>query len=59
MTVGDFVNLVKNMRDAQKKYFRTKSHSALILSMELEERVDLLLKERDERNMPKQAELGF
>lgn len=35
-----FAQLVKDMRDAQKEYFRTRSHSSLMLSKSLEKRVD-------------------
>ena len=36
----DFFKLVKEMRAAQKEYFRTRAHSALVRSKELERRVD-------------------
>lgn len=35
-----FFNLVKEMRVAQKEYFRTRAHSALVRSKDLERRVD-------------------
>jgi hypothetical protein len=35
-----FFNLVKEMRAAQKEYFRTRAHSALVKSKDLERRVD-------------------
>lgn len=35
-----FFNLVKEMRAAQKEYFRTRAHSALVHSKDLERRVD-------------------
>ena len=35
-----FFNLVKKMRAAQKEYFRTRAHSALVKSKDLERRVD-------------------
>lgn len=35
-----FFNLVKEMRQAQKEYFRTRAHSALVKSKDLERRVD-------------------
>lgn len=35
-----FFSLVKEMRDAQKEYFRTRAHSALVKSKTLELRVD-------------------
>lgn len=49
MTVGEFANLVGEMRDAQKKYFRTRSKEALEASKRLEERVDVILLERRKR----------
>ena len=36
----DFLDLVKEMRDQQKKYFRDRSNHSLSLSKELERRVD-------------------
>lgn len=35
-----FFNLVKEMCAAQKEYFRTRAHSALVRSKDLERRVD-------------------
>lgn len=35
-----FFNLVKEMRATQKEYFRTRAHSALVRSKDLERRVD-------------------
>ncbi len=35
-----FFNLVKEMRAAQKEYFSTRTHSALVKSKDLERRVD-------------------
>lgn len=35
-----FFNPVKEMRAAQKEYFRTRAHSALVRSKDLERRVD-------------------
>jgi hypothetical protein len=35
-----FFNLVKEMRAAQKEYFRTRAHSALVRSKDLERRFD-------------------
>lgn len=35
-----FFNLVKEMREAQKEYFSTRAHSALVRSKDLERRVD-------------------
>jgi hypothetical protein len=36
----DFFNPVKEMRAVQKEYFRTRAHSALARSKDLERRVD-------------------
>lgn len=35
-----FFNLVKKMRAAQKEYFRTRTHSVLVRSKDLERRFD-------------------
>ena len=57
MTVGDFINIVKEMRKAQKEYFRTRSQASLTKSKELEKTVDKLLAERENRNKPQQGSL--
>lgn len=35
-----FFRLVRSMREAQREYFSTRAHSALVKSKELERRVD-------------------
>ena len=49
MTTGEFADLIKAMRDAQKEYFKTRSTAALNKSKELEKQVDTILKERNKR----------
>lgn len=49
MTTGDFANLVEEMREAQKKYFRTRNKDSLDASKALEAKVDKILAERRER----------
>lgn len=44
--MNDFEKLVYEMRSAQKGYFRTRSNAYLLLSKQLEKRVDEYLKER-------------
>ena len=39
----EFYSLVKEMREAQKEYFRTRSKDSLIKSKSLEKRVDEVL----------------
>lgn len=41
--VADFINLVCDMREAQKQYFKTRSKADLINSKQLEARVDKAL----------------
>ena len=50
----EFVEYVRKMRDTQKRYYRTKEHMALILSMQLEFLVDKMLEEIElpEQNEP-------
>lgn len=43
MNVSEFTRMVKEMRDAQKKYFKSRLRSDLIASKELEKRVDQAL----------------
>ena len=57
MTVGEFINIVKEMRKAQKEYFKTRSQASLTKSKELEKTVDKLLAERENRNKPQQGSL--
>ncbi len=40
MNQNDFVMLVKQMREAQKKYFKTRDRLVLLESKELERKVD-------------------
>lgn len=40
----DFYNLVRRMRDAQKRYFRDRRHSDLEESKQLEKAVDKIIK---------------
>jgi hypothetical protein len=40
MTAAEFVDLVRRMRAAQKKYFRERTSQALIESKQLEKQVD-------------------
>lgn len=55
----EFVEYVRKMRTAQKKYYRTKDYMVLRLSMKLENVVDKMLEEIDlpEQNEPKQLEM--
>ncbi len=41
---ADFISLVRDMREAQKRYFRTRSRADLIDSKQIESRVDKGLK---------------
>lgn len=40
MSAKEFFILVKDMREAQKEYFRTRSRDALVRSKNLEKKVD-------------------
>lgn len=57
----EFVEYVRKMRDAQKKYSRTKDFMVLRLSMQLERLVDKMLEEIElpKQNEPKQLDLGL
>lgn len=59
MTTGEFADLVQEMRDAQKTYFRTRSNDALEKSKYLETKVDRLLEERRNRTEQKQQPTLF
>ena len=60
MTVGEFASMVARMRDAQKRYFRTRSGNDLNDAKVWEARVDDALKEREERRAEwNQPKLGF
>ena len=50
MTTGEFADKVFQMREAQKKYFKTRSREALQLSKQLEEEIDNILENRKNRN---------
>lgn len=54
MKWSEFINLVANMRDAQKDYFRTRSSEALADSKLLEHQVDEIVRKGQEyyRNHP-------
>lgn len=47
MTVGEFTALVKSMRIAQVKYFKTRAPSALTVCKSLEKQVDAALADRE------------
>jgi len=49
MTTGDFADLVKKMRDAQKEYFKTRSSDSLHRSKDYERKVDEVLLSREKR----------
>ena len=49
MTTGDFADLVKKMRDAQKEYFKTRSNDSLRRSKDYERKVDEVLSSREKR----------
>lgn len=53
---NQFRDLVRRMREAQREYFKTRSHFVLQRSKELERQVDAELK-ADERPAPKQPTL--
>ena len=52
MQDDDFRDLVYRMRQAQKEYFRTRSHFVLQRSKELEKAVDRELGEKKEEEIP-------
>lgn len=54
-----FFNLVKEMREAQREYFSTRSHAALQKARQLEQRVDEYIKRGDAylNNQPPQPTL--
>ena len=56
MADKQFRDLVRRMREAQREYFRTRSHFALQRSKELERQVDAELK-ADKPATPKQPTL--
>ena len=56
MTDNQFRDLVRRMREAQREYFKTRSHFVLQRSKELEKAVDAELK-TDDRPEPPQPTL--
>ena len=40
MTYNEFKTLVRNMRNAQKKFFKTRNQDALVKSKEYEKQID-------------------
>lgn len=57
MTTGEFANMVSDMREAQKRYFKTKLKYDLKLCKELENKVDAALTARKQSKRPVQPEL--
>ena len=51
LIMKDFITTVKDMREAQKEYFRTRDRQVLQRSKALEKRVDAFIAEYD--NKPK------
>lgn len=45
MNYPDFIKLVKEMRDEQKRYFTTRSQGALFSAKDLEKKVDNQIEE--------------
>ena len=58
MIDSEFFGTVKDMRAAQKEYFRTKSYESLVKAKELEKAVDGMIKET-ERKTPKESQLDL
>lgn len=52
--MNEFYQLVKDMRNAQRKYFHSRSNTALREAKDLEERVDNFIKQKEEQ--PKQMD---
>jgi len=48
-TLGEFVELVRTMRLAQKEYFRSRGYHALLEAKKHESAVDAVIKEHDQR----------
>lgn len=44
--MNEFIELVREMRNAQKEYFKTRDKSVLLKSKELERKVDSFLTQR-------------
>ena len=53
----EIITAVKAMREAQKEYFRTRSHDSLRKSKALEKRVDGMIEEYFNPKQPKLFEL--
>lgn len=53
----DFIGLVRDMRNAQKKYFYTRAYAHLMVARRLESEVDKLLKEPMEKKAMPQCRL--
>jgi predicted RNA-binding Zn ribbon-like protein len=54
MTVSEFVSLVEKMREAQKRYFRTRASYNLNDSKKLEKQVDEAVEQWNKRQVEKQ-----
>ena len=52
MNSEEFRRLVTEMRHAQKEYFRTRSKQVLVMSKELERRVDKALNDEQKKLFP-------
>lgn len=59
MTTGEFADLVKKMRDAQKGYFKTRSSDSLHRSKDYERQVDEVLSSREKRIKEEREPLLF
>ncbi|RYC69775.1 hypothetical protein [Spirosoma sordidisoli] len=57
--LDELVRATRTMRQAQKKYFRSRTTTALSESKIAEAAVDRLLQQHPEPAQPVQAELGF
>jgi len=55
-TVGEFVNLVSQMREAQRKYFRNRASSDLneakVFEKQVDDEIGQFYKRREEKNQP-------
>lgn len=56
MDIREFTTLVRQMRDVQKEYFRTRDKRILACSKELERRVDKAIEEADQPTLFGDAE---
>ena len=57
MSDSDFIALVRDMRNAQIIYFRTKNWSDLRCARDYERRVDIALRTKTEADRPQQGAL--